>query len=244
MHLRYHMTRQGLINDRINVTMNNVSNNMESSIKSGIDIKNLGNITDLIKHAKESDHIIKDIYVLSIESDLLKSTFSTSAQTMGKKILTDLFRKMKGSKSVSWSMDLDKDNTIVGLSVRDNAGLDRAVIIVIYSKELIRKKEAAEVNALYLRMAIGAILATLVGFLIGYLTTKELSENVDCINKEFAKIEDGKFENIDLSEITDPTLKSHLRGMINAVCNALNKIQKIKNITSTFKKDSAKEGNM
>lgn len=242
MHLRYHMTRQNLINDRINVTMNNIANSMESNIKSGVDIQSLGNINNLIKYSKGSDPIIDDIYVFAVTGDLLKPTFSTSKTEVAKKTLVDFFRKIKGSKTVNWSMDIDSKQTAVGLSVRDNAGLDRALITVSYSKEFIRKKEAAEVNALYLRMLVAGFFAGMAGFIIGFLTTRELSSNLECINNQLTKIESGKLDSIDLSEITDPVLKSHLRSMINKVSGALKKIYKVKAIVASIKKDSTKEG--
>lgn len=243
MGFRYHLTRQTLVNERLGVIMSNISANMESSIRMGLDIRNIKNIGEVLAQSKNIDNIIKNIYVFNIENDSLVQIHSTTPEIYDQIGLKELKMRINGAKNTSWNTTTKEKLNIVGLTIRDSANLDRAAIAIVYDPEIVRKNEMKEIKLLYMRMIVGSIIAGILAFLVGYSSTKELAINIHHLDKIVKDWHENPQAATDLSGITDPTLKMLLRESSNNIQDINKQSSKIDSLITESKKIKTKQEN-
>jgi hypothetical protein len=216
MSFRYHITRQNLVNERLGVIMSNISSNIESTVRMGLDIRTMNNIRDLLLQSRTIDGVIEDIRIFTIEGNTLTQIHGTQENSYSEDTLLKIIRRIRGSKSVNWDLK-ESGKSIVGFTIRDNARLDRVAIVMSYDPKVVWHNEMAEIKALYLRMFIGALVAGVLAFWVGFKSTRELSNNIAQIEKVIEKWQSPSLSSLDLSGVTDPALKIFLRNATNHI---------------------------
>ncbi len=240
MHFRYHITRTDLINDRIGVTGSSISAIIDKNLSAGISISSQNNIDSYINKYKNIEEIIKDIYVVENKNWHLVPVYKTNSNNLSEMALTQATNKIKATKALQWSfhyLDAKENINFVGFTIKNPSGAIVGAVLIGYDALLLKKQEKKEIDNLYKRMVMAIISAIIVSFLIGYKTTQKLSRMINSLNLAFEQLKKNKTD-FDLSQISDPIMKSDFRKFLTFSCQIQNNLNKIDKLTDLANKDS------
>lgn len=218
MHLKFHMTNMGLLQDSIAVATSSFVKNIKDSTESGIPLESISYIPKKIDNVKERNSIIKNVYVFSVIDNQLIDIFLENKEKISDEIKKELMKSINSSKSNTWRYDGgDYKFSFVGNTIRDNVGNDRAAVVVTYAKNTTANKETQEVYNLYKRMALAVILCIVISFIVGFYYTHPIEKQISNLKELLKNLKNGKEYNT--SKISDPHIKNSLEIIVEDIKN-------------------------
>lgn len=218
MHLKFHMTNMGLLQDSITVATYSFVKNIKDSTESGIPLESISYIPKKIDNIKHRNSIIKNVYVFSIVDNNLVDIFLENKEALPENIKQELMKSINSSKSTTWGFDGDDYKfSFVGNTIRDNVGNDRAAVVLTYAKNTTDNSETKEIHNLYKRMGAALILCILVSFIMGYYYTHPIEKQISHILEIFKKIKNK--EQYSTAEISDKNIKQSLEIILADIKN-------------------------
>lgn len=234
MHLKFHMTNMGLLQDSIAVATYSFVKNIKDSTESGIPLESISYIPKKIDNIKHRNSIIKNVYVFSIIDNNLVDIFLENKEQLPTNIKQELMKSINSSKSTTWSFDGDDYKfSFVGNTIRDNVGNDRAAVILTYAKNTTANNETKETDILYKRMGLALMLCILASFIIGYYYTHPIEKQITNILEVLKNLKNR--EQYSTTEISDKNIKQSLEVILADIKNV---DQELCNFEEEIKGDS------
>lgn len=187
-YFKYRSTVDRLIHARLAVIGKGIENSIQASLALGLTFDELTVLPSLIDRERTADPLIREIKVFDSKGQTI---YGTNAQSMNQAAPADWLAAAHRAGDASWSV-IDKDNSAVGLTIKNSFGLVVGYLALNYSRTTI-DRDAHAVDADLALFALGIFVAAsaLVALVLN-LTMRGLERDMSAVEAALQRSGSGE----------------------------------------------------
>ena len=212
-YFKYEKALGGIIQSRIGVVADDISDNTERSLSLGLTLSEIGTLPSLLEREKATDSLITDICIFNDAGDVIYSTNPTLLRT---KVNPDWVKLIRAPKVERWTGELPSVY-VVGRAIRNNFDLVVGSVAVRYSRSYLQTnvramglnlgKTSLAVLAVFSVLAIIALLFVFYG----------LQRDLNNVEKPLAALAEDPLSPVTVSEEHVAAFKRSVGEAIHAI---------------------------